>query len=209
MVKLHPFKENRDTPVLISLKKSTFGEPLHYAAANKRLKRICEKVRKKHPQFTKRIYLTLMRHTDATESAKFLSEGITRKKHGWSKNSPMPNRYSHLVNSDVDEKILEHYGIHNEIERPQIPQKCSVCEMFNPVNSTICSKCGKPLDLQTAIELEEKEKEEKTRLEKKLGEIDELKERLARKEREDKERHESLLKLLKQEHQKGSSTISE
>ncbi len=55
----------------------------------------------------------------------------------------------------------------------------------------------------------EKERKEKSQLQKKVDEIEELKQRLTKKEQEDKERHESLLKLLKQEHQKGNSTISE
>ncbi|WP_316505773.1 tyrosine-type recombinase/integrase [Nitrosopumilus sp.] len=56
----------------------------------------------------------------------------------------------------------------------------------------------------------EKERAEKSELQKRISEIEDLKQRLTKKEQEDRERHESLLKLLKQEHQKGNTTtISE
>ena len=50
----------------------------------------------------------------------------------------------------------------------------------------------------------EKEKQEKSQLQKKVDEIEDLKQRLTRKEQEDRERHESLLKLLENEYQKGT-----
>ena len=135
-----------------------------------------------------------------------MTEAQLRKRHGWSKTSKMPARYVHLNNQDVEDAILKHYGIvkEDEKEKLKLPKKCELCGMFNQNNSKLCMGCSKPLDIKTAIELEENEKEEKTKLEKKLEEIGELKEQLVRKEQEDKERHESLLKLLKNEYQKGS-----
>jgi len=39
-------------------------------------------------------------------------------------------------------------------------QFCLVCKNANSYDATICSQCGKPLDLETAIIEEEKEKSE-------------------------------------------------
>jgi len=89
-VSSHPFKEDRNSPALISLQKSHFGEPLQYGAANARMRRICEKVRKKHHGFTKKITLTLMRHTDSTNDAKIMTAPLMKKRKGWSQNSNMP-----------------------------------------------------------------------------------------------------------------------
>ena len=167
----HPFKENPNSPMLISLSKSHYGEPLSYGSARKRIERICDKVRKKHPQFTKRIYLQLFRHTEATNSAKFMPDGITKKRHGWAKNSLMQNRYSHLVQSDVDDTIFNHYGIENDVEVPKMPQKCPICQVINSTNASICSNCGKPLSIEAAEELEENERKKNTDLAKEFDDF--------------------------------------
>ena len=44
--------------------------------------------------------------------------------------------------------------------------------MPNSSESTSCSKCGKPLDLQTAIEQEEKEKDEKEEYQNKVTKLE-------------------------------------
>lgn len=52
---------------------------------------------------------------------------------------------------------------------PKLPIKCNICQMVNPVDSTVCSQCGKPLDLQTALEEDERRKEWNSKIEKKLA----------------------------------------
>jgi len=90
-----------------------------------------------------------------------MTESQLRKRHGWSSNSRMPDRYVHIVNSDVDEALFEHYGI-KKLKKTdkKTPQFCSVCKNANPYDSTICSQCGKPLDLETALLEEEKSQSE-------------------------------------------------
>jgi len=87
-------------------------------------------------------------------------------------NSRMPDRYVHIVNSDVDEALFEHYGIkkHKNTDK-KTPQFCLICKNANPYDSTICSQCGKPLDLAIAIEQEQKEKDEKESLKAELATI--------------------------------------
>ncbi len=152
-INVHPLKDKPDAPLWIILTKKKFGEPLTYSAANQMVKRRC-----KQAQLSKRVHLNLFRHSEATETAKYMTEAQMKKRHGWTPESNMAARYVHLVNADVDEAIFEHYGIKkNEEAKSKLPQKCHVCDMPNSPDSSICSKCGKPLDLKTAIERDEKE----------------------------------------------------
>lgn len=166
----HPFRENQNASLWVNLEKTKYGQPLAYSAVRAILGRIRDRAKKKHPQFKKPVFLNLFRHTEATNTAKWMSHAITKKRHGWSPGSKMPDRYSHLDNSDVNEIIYKHYGIEMDEENgPKLPIKCNICQMVNPVDSTVCSQCGKPLDLQTALEEDERRKEWNSKIEKKLA----------------------------------------
>jgi len=166
---VHPFKDNPDAPLWINLSSRNFGKPLTYAAAYAMVRTRCKKA-----ELSKRVYLNLFRHTRATQSAQFLTEAQMKKRHGWTPYSKMAGRYVHMVNADVDQAILSHYGLHVEEEEKErkLPKICHVCEMPNSFDSKICSKCGKPLDLKTAIEFEESEKNDKEKTQARLEDIE-------------------------------------
>ena len=85
----------------------------------------------------------------------------------------MPDRYTHLIDSDVDNAILKQYGLEsNDDDKPKAPKICNICEMPNSPESNSCSKCGKPLDLKTAMELEQKEREQKEETQNRLSEVE-------------------------------------
>jgi len=96
-----------------------------------------------------------------------------RKRHGWSPESKMPARYVHMVNADVDDAIFKQLGIKKQEEIQNIPKKCHICDMPNASDAKMCSKCGKPLDLKTVIENEERNQAEKQNL---LKEVENLRE---------------------------------
>lgn len=147
----HPFKDNPDAPLWINLHKRNYGKALDGPSARMIVQRLCRRAR-----ISKRIYLNLFRHSEATSSAKFMTESQLRKRHGWSPTSKMPARYVHLVNADVDEAIFKHYGIKKEDESaPEIPKACHICKKLNSTESERCNWCGKALDLGKVIELEE------------------------------------------------------
>ncbi|MGQ0790759.1 MAG: tyrosine-type recombinase/integrase [Nitrosopumilaceae archaeon] len=153
----HPDKENPDAPLWIMLGHKNYGMPLTYAAARKTVQRIVEK-----SNLEKRVYLNLFRHSEATITANFLTEAQTRIRHGWSSSSKMPSRYVHLVDGDVDKALFEHYGITKEEKFEQkIPKTCSICNLSNPYDTKLCTRCGRALDLQTALEVDERERTEK------------------------------------------------
>lgn len=148
---VHPFRDNPESPLWIMLEKKQLGQMLTYAAARQLIKR-----RSDMAGLSKRVYMNLFRHSEATKNAMFLTEAQMRGRHGWSSSSRMPARYVHLVNADVDQAILSHYGVVKKEEVKQnLPKKCNVCDMLNASESKICCKCGKALDLKTAVEIDE------------------------------------------------------
>ena len=52
------------------------------------------------------MYSHLFRHKEITDLAGKLTEAQSRIRHGWSPSSPMPSRYTHMNNQDVDDKML-------------------------------------------------------------------------------------------------------
>ena len=176
----HPFKDDPDAFVWINLLKNHFGEQLNYPAARAMVNR-----RARIAHLEKRVNLNMFRHSEATNSAKFMTEAQLRKRHGWSPESKMPAKYVHMINADVDAAIFEHLGIKiQKKEEENKPKICQICEMPNSPDSTMCSKCGKPLSLETAIEKEEQEENNRKRLEE---EIKNLKKRQVKLENSQKE----------------------
>jgi site-specific recombinase XerD len=152
----HPFKDNPEAPLWIKTDRKHYGEAMSWATANKVIKSVAKRAR-----LTKKITLKLFRHSEATESAKFLNEIQMRMRHGWSPNSRMPSVYVHAVNADVDNAYLKHLGLLNEDQaKPQLPKICHICKTPNSPDSDLCNSCGKPLNLKKAIEQEEKAKEQ-------------------------------------------------
>lgn len=170
----HPFRNNPESPLWIMLNKKQLGQMLTYAGARKIFRRRAEM-----SGLSKRVYMNLFRHSEATKTAMYLTEAQMRGRHGWSSSSRMPARYVHLVNADVDEAILSHYGIIKDEKTPQnMPKKCNICEMVNSPESKTCTKCGRPLDIKTVLEIEEKRQSEKQEMQKRLEEFDSVKEQV-------------------------------
>jgi len=161
----HPYKEDHDWPLWISVRADNHGESLNYMQARHRLLKVAEKA-----QLSKRIFLNLFRHTEATEMANHLTEAQLRKRQGWSATSRQPARYVHMVNADVEKAILKKYGLAENIpEEPKtVPKKCIICDTFNNHDSTSCTKCGKPLDLKTALQVDEQKDEMKKYIDQKF-----------------------------------------
>ncbi|MFQ5476398.1 MAG: tyrosine-type recombinase/integrase [Nitrosopumilus sp.] len=169
-INTHPMRDNPDAPLWINTSPKKFGEPLSYSASRQMLARRCEIA-----ELPKKINMKLFRHSEATESANFMTEAQLRKRHGWSNSSKMPARYVHMINADVENAILDHYGIKRQEDENQaeLPKICHICNIPNAFDSKICSKCGKPLDLETALTKEEEQKTKYSNLEKDFEEFKE------------------------------------
>ncbi len=76
----------------------------------------------------------------------------------------MPSVYIHLAGEDIDEAQCILNGVTNaEKKEEQLkPKICQRCDERNPPGFKFCSKCGQPLDIQTAIEVDETRKKADT-----------------------------------------------
>ena len=201
----HPFKDNPESPVWINLTKNHYGEQLNYPATRAMFSR-----RAKMAHLDKRVNLNMFRHSEATSSAKFMTEAQLRKRHGWSPESKMPAKYVHMINADVDDAIFKQLGIKKQDEFPKTPQKCHICDMPNAPDSKMCSKCGKPLDLATSIELDEKNQQQITAQNEKIETLEKsLKSYQATRERRDDEWKRIIMKMTSESRAKiRKATIS-
>ena len=154
----HPFKNNPNAPLWPNLSSTNYGDQLTYKGVRDMLLK-----RAKLAGLNKRFYMYLNRHSEITNTANFLTEGQLRKRHGWTPGSKSPEIYTHLTQGDVDDAMLNHYGLKQPEtqEDNQTPKICSICEMPNEPKSENCTKCGKALSIEAAIAGEEKEENEK------------------------------------------------
>jgi len=168
-VNSHPFRTDPEAPLWILLDSDNYGKAMTYTAAKEMISRRC-----KSAKISKRVNLKLFRHTAATNAATFLTESAMRQRHGWTNGSNMTSRYVHLVDSDVEDKILSHYGIKKKSDdsASNAPKICVICKMPNSDNSEMCSQCGKPLDLQTALAKEEQSQKDKEEQRQKMEEME-------------------------------------
>ena len=170
-LEVHPFKDDKTVPYWYNTGNYRKIEYLNYAGARAVIKRVVKRAIKiasdngrNSTLSNKRIFFTLMRHGEITKTSKWMTSQLSKKRHGWSPNSRMLDNYEHLVHEDVGDAVFEHYGLEKRSkdndEDSMIPKTCPICKKLNTVESKLCAQCGKPLDLKTAIELEEKEKED-------------------------------------------------
>ncbi len=166
----HPRNSDPEAPLWIKLDDNNLGKPLSYQGMRNMLHRLCRRA-----GVSKRIWPNLFRHTGVTKTASFLMDEHQKKRYGWSPNSKMPGRYTHMINADVDSAMLKHYGIEEEKDEKDAantPKICRICQMPNSFDATICSKCGIPLDIKTALRLEESERKEKEDFTQKISQLE-------------------------------------
>lgn len=100
------------------------------------------------------------RHASATYYAKLgLSHSQLCVRYGWKQSSEMPCIYIHLSGQDLDNATRKAFGKVTEERKDDnklMPKACSYCDYLNEWTNTNCSKCGRPLDYKTAIQLRDK-----------------------------------------------------
>lgn len=110
----------------------------------------------------KRVNPHTFRHSRATHLANKLTEAQMCEYLGWVQGSGMPKVYVHLSGRDVDNAILELHGLkkpEDDINNRELKFKeCKICGKTNEFEAKICRRCGRPLDIKSALELENKEK---------------------------------------------------
>jgi site-specific recombinase XerD len=151
--------------------------PMDYYSARKLLLRLKAKAKLK-----KAVNPHAFRHARATHLAKLLTEAQMKQMFGWTQDSKMAARYVHLSGRDVDDALLRAHGLQPRVEEetPKLTVvKCVRCGLQNSTIHKLCSRCGMPLDLKTALEMKENSAIESDEERRKMrSEIDELKFRL-------------------------------
>ncbi len=157
-IDLHPLKNNPASFLFLTqynaIDIGTKGKyvPLTYAGASKMLKILAKKA-----GIQKRVHPHLLRHSSATRAAKFLTEAQMKIYYGWTSGSNMPSVYVHLSSRDVEDAIKKMNKIEITQEEPvkATIKICQRCKQKNSFGSKFCNSCGYPLDLKTAMEIEE------------------------------------------------------
>ncbi len=158
-INVHPMKDDPEAPlwVFISMANS-FGKPMTYSGFNNILRK-----RVRQAGLTKRIHSHIFRHKEITEMASKLTEAESRMRHGWGKSSPMPARYTHLNQEDLDNKILQMKGVKKEEKKEEMElRECGYCKVKHAIDAKYCEICSRPLDVVDALQME-KESEERTK----------------------------------------------
>ena len=156
-INAHPYRDDPNHALFISTRNVTFmGNSLTYNAFHARLKKYCRMA-----GITKRMTSHLFRHAEITSLAGKMTEPEQRLRHGWSKSSKMPSRYTHMKNEDVDNKYLEIMGVTKKpVKIEESLVECQYCHVKHPVDTKYCESCGKPLDVIEAERMHKQQQED-------------------------------------------------
>ena len=150
----HPNREDGEAPLWVITVGKNKGKKMNYSSFRALIRRLARKAGIK-----KRIYPHLFRHTRVTHLLlkKQINEAQAKVYFGWTPSSKMLAEYAHLVSRDVNDVMLQIHGIKTDKkeEKPRIKQ-CPRCKKINGKDDLFCRYCGSPLDVKTAIRLDEK-----------------------------------------------------
>ena len=152
---IHPQKDTPNADLWIMIRGRESGQQLQYAAFRKLIKTVAVKAGIK-----KRVYNHLFRHSRSTELAQHLTESQLEGHLGWVPGSEMPRIYVHLSGKQIDDAMLNMYGIKKEEDStiPKLKTKiCFRCEQVNGPTSKFCSRCGAVLDRESCQQLKDDE----------------------------------------------------
>ena len=137
----------------------------------------------------KRIWIYLFRHTSITEHVKHLGK-VATVYGNWSHNSRMPQKYTHLADSDQEDAILKLHGLKSKDENYSMlfSKICPSCKEHNSADKSHCTKCGFILSKKLAQERESRRRDQTKNMETKYSkdvaslrkDYDELKQMLAK-----------------------------
>jgi len=153
----HPFRENLDSPLWVVVGTKNHNQVLTYPSVATQFRKIARRAAIK-----KKVNPHAFRHARATFLANNLTEAQMKEYFGWVQSSGMAAVYVHLSGRDVDNAILKLQGLaesrKNEVDNSLKIKSCARCQERNSPVSKFCQRCGSPLDIQTALTLDQKRK---------------------------------------------------
>lgn len=151
---VHPLKRDSESFLWIDMGTRNRYAMMSYAAVSKMLRKLAE-----NAEIKKRVNPHSFRHARATHLASSLTEAQMKELFGWVQSSDMASTYVHLSGRDVDNALLKLQGIvqEDEAKRQEVlkVRLCQRCQESNDPVSKFCRRCGSPLDLKIALDLEE------------------------------------------------------
>ncbi|MBD3184978.1 tyrosine-type recombinase/integrase [Candidatus Poribacteria bacterium] len=151
----HPLRDKPESPLWIRIGHRVKEDKMTYGAFRELLLRLVARAGIK-----RRVYHHLFRHTRVTHLLinKQINEAQAKVYFGWVPDSKMLSEYSHLISSDVNDAILAMHGIKTDKfkESPLKPRQCIRCSVINSRDAKFCHKCGSVLDVNTALDLDER-----------------------------------------------------
>jgi hypothetical protein len=98
------------------------------------------------------------RHSRATFLANRFTEAQMCEYLGWVQGSSVPQVYVHLSSRNVDDTILKMNGLKSEEEeRKESPLRAVKCPRCGNISAgNFCNKCGAVLNVETAIDLQDR-----------------------------------------------------
>ena len=149
----HPSRSNQEAPLWINIGDASC-ERLGYGTLMDNIKRTAI-----NAGISKHVNPHSFRHSRATHLSKVMTEQELKALFGWTGDSGMVKRYTHLSGRDIDNKILRINGIEtdtNKFEDKNKPLRCPRCQFITPPHSQFCGRCGSAMDLQIALDLEKR-----------------------------------------------------
>lgn len=162
----HPTPQDPEAYLWTSHHENARGETLQYEGARAILNKS-----KELAGIKRRLYFHLFRHTRATISATVYRDSTLKKMFGWSDDSRMVARYTHIIDEDVDNAVREAHGLEKQEDgmwNNSKPKPCIFCSKMITIGAKFCQNCGKPQTKDTAIG-EDKTESRLTELEKALN----------------------------------------
>lgn len=150
----HPLRNNSDSPVWIGLGYSNKSKQISYGAARMLLKKIA-----KRAGIKRRIFFYLFRHTRIDETQGILTEPQQCMMFGWKFGSNMPATYMKRYGKHIDNAQAIMNGIkplEKTVTIVSQPKTCNRCSLENSPVSKFCNRCGALLDINLAIEVDQK-----------------------------------------------------
>jgi integrase/recombinase XerD len=148
-INTHPLRDDPESPLWITL--DSKSERMKPDAVRIQLGKTVKRAKLK-----KRVYMHLFRHSEITRIVLKTSDLTMKERHGFSANSKMVARYSHLNQDDHDKEYLEAIGVEvKETEtKERLPITCKICNSLNAPDQDLCAVCAKPLTMQKAIQFD-------------------------------------------------------
>lgn len=117
------------------------------------------------------------RHATLTQKSRVLKEATLRVFAGWTADSDMPKRYTHLYGNAACEEILEEYGLLDRgIRMDQLkPKTCTNCIEPNKIDSKFCVKCTMVLSYdayEETLKEQEKQKMDRDRIDSRIQRLE-------------------------------------